>query len=142
MFSLNIFIFSSELVPSSIPSPNQTLNTSLPLSVGLVPAGTAAEMAAGTAAGTAAETAAGAAAETVATAGTGAAAEVNLSDSGPSKPRETRHTQPKWLESLQQNFSAQIIEQCSAKTKKAVEKNEKVEVMKASCLCLCIVLLL
>ena len=124
---------------SSIFSPNQTLNTSLPLSVDLVPAGTDAE----TVAGAAAETVAGAAA--VATAGTGAAAatatELNLSDSGPSKPRETRHTQPKWLESLEQNFFAQIIEQCSAKTKKAVEKNEKVEVMKASCLCLCIVLL-
>ena len=117
---------------SSIFSPNQTLNTSLPLSVDLVPAGTDAE----TVAGAAAETVAGAAA--VATAGTGAAAgttaDLNLSDPGPSSPRETRHTQPKWLESLQDNFSAQIIEQCSAKTKKAVESNEKVEVMKATIL--------
>ena len=86
----------------------------------------------GAAAGRVAAAGLGAAAGTGATAGT--TADLNLSDPGPSSPRETRHTQPKWLESLQDNFSAQIIEQCSAKTKKAVENNEKVEVMKATIL--------
>ena len=47
----------------------------------------------------------------------------------PGTSRETQHTQPSWLEGLKTNFSGQIIEQCSARTRKAVDNDEKIEVI-------------
>ena len=48
--------------------------------------------------------------------------------SQPGSSRVTPHTQPDWLENLKKNFVAEIIEQCSVKTKNAFENNDKIEV--------------
>ena len=42
--------------------------------------------------------------------------------------KETQHTEPKWLENLTSNFYEKIIEQCSGKTRIAVDNNEDIKV--------------
>ena len=44
------------------------------------------------------------------------------------KVKETQHTEPKWLENLTGNFYEKIIEQCSGKTRIAVNNNEVIKV--------------
>ena len=43
--------------------------------------------------------------------------------------RDTQHTQPNWLENLIRNFQTEIVQQCSARTRKAVENKEVIEVI-------------
>eukprot|EP00092_Neocalanus_flemingeri_P087963 GFUD01111089.1.p1 GENE.GFUD01111089.1~~GFUD01111089.1.p1 ORF type:complete len:578 (+),score=143.83 GFUD01111089.1:34-1767(+) len=57
--------------------------------------------------------------------------EENLADPEDGEPSGvTQHTQPNWLEELKGNFHVQIIELCSARTRRAVELNEKIKEQK------------
>ena len=46
----------------------------------------------------------------------------------PGSSRETQHSQPNWLEIFKRNFSTEIIEKCSEKTKDAVKNDKKIMV--------------
>ena len=42
--------------------------------------------------------------------------------------QETQHTKPDWLEKMVRNFDSEVVQQCSSRTRMAVEKNEVLKV--------------
>jgi hypothetical protein len=45
-----------------------------------------------------------------------------------SKPMLTPHNWPTWLTDLKRDFSVLVVNQCSGRVRRAVEKNEKIQV--------------
>ena len=44
------------------------------------------------------------------------------------KPQPTVHSKPDWMKDLKKNFSKEIVEVCSERTRTAVKDNEDVQV--------------